>query len=248
MKGYFLFLNKVKSSNSLFFLILLAISFLLFSCATHSQLPPSPPRYVYHETIMPQPSTNSLWNNGASLFEDNKAKRVNDLVTVRVIENISGSNKADTSTSRDSSADYALNDFFGMNRDFNLHNVFGLKDFYKGGNVFSPSVKGQSKSDFKGEGDTSREGTLIGTITAKVVEVMPNGNLVIESRKDITINKEKQVLIFRGIIRPEDIASDNTILSSRVADADIYLVGDGVIQEKQSPGWLVRFLDKVWPF
>lgn len=242
MKRYSLFIDKK------YYLIFFVISLFLSSCATHSQLPPPPPKYVYHEVIVPQTSTNSLWNNSISLFEDNKAKRVNDLVTVRVIENISGSNKADTSTSRDSSGDYGVSDFFGMNRDFNLHNVFGLKDFYKHGNVFSPTVKGQSKSDFKGEGDTSREGTLIGTITAKVVEVMPNGNLVIESRKDITINKEKQVLIFRGIIRPDDISSDNTVLSSRVADADIYLVGDGVIHEKQSPGWLVRFLDKVWPF
>jgi flagellar L-ring protein precursor FlgH len=241
-------MNKGNFLNNLFCLVLFIIPLLTFSCATHSQLPPPPPKYVYNDATVQPSSINSLWHNGVSLFEDNKAKRINDLVTVRVIENISGSNKADTSTSRDSSADYGISDFLGMNRDFNLHNVFGLKDFYKGGNVFSPTVKGQSKSDFKGEGDTSREGTLIGTITAKVVEVMPNGNLVIESRKDITINKEKQVLIFRGIIRPDDIASDNTVLSSRVADADIYLVGDGVIQEKQGPGWLVRFLDRIWPF
>ena len=235
---------KNQYKISLFFILY----FLVVSCATTAQLPPPPPKYVYQDVRAPESTANSLWRDGASLFEDNKAKRVNDLVTIRVIENISGSNKADTNTSRDSSADYSLTDFFGTNTDFNLHNVFGLRDFYKGGNIFSPTVKGQSKSDFKGEGDTTREGRLIGTITAKVVEVMPNGNLIVESRKDITINKEKQILIFRGVIRPEDIASDNTIVSSRVADADIYLVGDGVIHEKQSPGWLVRFLDKIWPF
>jgi flagellar L-ring protein precursor FlgH len=77
---------------------------------------------------------------------------------------------------------------------------------------------------------------------------MPNGNLVIESRKDITINREKQILVLRGMIRPEDIGNDNTVLSSRVADSEVYYVGDGVIQDKQGPGWLVRFLDKAWPF
>lgn len=224
------------------------LSLLVVSCATTAQLPPPPPKYVYQDVRPTELTANSLWRDGASLFEDNKARRVNDLVTIRVIENISGSNKADTNASRDSSADYSLSDFFGMNTDFGIQNLPLLKGFYKGANVFSPKVKGQSKSDFQGEGDTTREGRLVGTITAKVVEVMPNGNLVVESRKDITINKEKQILIFRGIIRPEDIAPDNTIVSSRVADADIYLVGDGVIHEKQSPGWLVRFLDRVWPF
>jgi flagellar L-ring protein precursor FlgH len=222
--------------------------FFLSACATAPQLPPHPPKYVYQEVAIPEPSTNSLWRDSAGLFEDIKARRVNDLVTIKVIENIVGSNSADTSTSRDSSADFSMTDFFGMNNDFNLHNLWGLKGFYKGSNVFSPTVKGKGKSDFKGDGNTAREGKLIGTITAKIVELMPNGNLVLESRKDITINREKQVLIFRGMIRPDDIASDNTILSSRVADAEIYLVGDGVVQDKQGPGWLVRILDKAWPF
>lgn len=220
----------------------------LSACATAPKLPPHPPKYVYQEVAIPEPSTNSLWRDSAGLFEDIKARRVNDLVTIKVIENIAGSNSADTSASRDSSADFSVADFFGMNNDFNLHNLWGLKGFYKGANVFSPTVKGRGQSDFQGDGNTARQGRLIGTITAKIVELMPNGNLVLEARKDITINKEKQVLIFRGMIRPDDIASGNTIVSSRVADAEIYLVGDGVVQDKQSPGWLVRILDKAWPF
>jgi flagellar L-ring protein precursor FlgH len=102
--------------------------------------------------------------------------------------------------------------------------------------------------DFKGTGTTNRTGTIVGTITARVVEVMPNGTLSVESRKDITINHEKQVLILRGAVRPEDISITNTVASNKVADAEIYLVGDGVLQEKQKPGWLVRILDRAWPF
>jgi flagellar L-ring protein precursor FlgH len=102
--------------------------------------------------------------------------------------------------------------------------------------------------DFKGKGATNRSGKLVGTITAKVVEVMPNGNLALESRKEITINNEKQILILKGMARPDDIATDNTILSSRIADAEVFFVGDGVLQEKQRPGWLGRIVGAVWPF
>jgi flagellar L-ring protein precursor FlgH len=88
----------------------------------------------------------------------------------------------------------------------------------------------------------------VGTITAKVVEVMPNGNLAIESRKEITINNEKQILILRGMVRPDDVAVDNTVLSNRVSDAEVFFVGDGVVNGKQDTGWLVKMVDAVWPF
>lgn len=235
--------------NRLFsvFFILFAI-FFISSCASTPELPQHPPKYVYAESRPTVSSLNSLWQDTPSLYEDRKAKRLNDLVTINVVESITGSGGANTSTSRDSSADYKITDLFGMNLDFNLHNVFGLKDFYKGANKFSPTVKGSGVSEFEGKGNTSREGRLVGTITAKVVEVMPNGNLVLESRKEITINNEKQILILRGMVRQDDISAKNTVISSSIADAEIYLVGKGVIQDKQNPGWLVRILDKIWPF
>ncbi len=86
------------------------------------------------------------------------------------------------------------------------------------------------------------------TITARVVDVLPNGNFIIESRKDITVNREKQLLLLRGVIRPDDIAGDNTILSSYVANAEMIYTGDGVVSDKQGQGWLVQLLDWVWPF
>ncbi len=246
--------HGLKNKDScLFVCVLLYVFCILFfvsACATPSaKLPIPPPKYVYHmEESRRVGTVNSLWDNTENLFLDTKARGLNDLVTINIVESLSGSGKADTATSRDSSADFDLTNFFGMNKDFNLHNAFLLKDFYKGTNVFQPAVKGSGKSDFKGKGDTNREGELIATITAKVVEVIPNGNLVLESRKELTINNEKQILVLRGIVRPDDIAEDNTVSSSKIADAQIYYVGDGVIQDKQSPGWLVRVLDKVWPF
>lgn len=207
-----------------------------------------PPKY-YPET--PQQAVmneGSLWRNKASLYEDKKARRVNDLVTIIINETTTAQKKASTSATRDSNTNYGLDTFFGMNTDFNIQNLPLISGFYKGDNVFSPAVKGAARSDFKGAGDTARTGRIVGTITAKVVEVLPNGNLVIESRKEIFVNNEKEILVLRGIIRPDDISHNNTILSQYVADAQIFLVGDGSIGDKQSQGWLVRFLDKIWPF
>lgn len=218
------------------------IGLVLVSCATTPELPPHPLKYVYQEERRERPSSNSLFYEGASLYEDNKARRLNDIVTIRVVENITGSGKADTSAGRKSSLNTGIDDLFGLPLNLNTNNLYGH------GKTFSPTVKGSMVDDFTGSGKTSREGRLIGTITAKVVEVMPNGNLLLEARKEITINREKQILVLRGMARPDDIGIDNTIVSNRIADAEIYFVGDGVIQDKQGPGWLVRFLDKVWPF
>jgi flagellar L-ring protein FlgH len=214
---------------------------LIASCATTPHLPPPPPKYVPHEDKA-MSSVNSLWQDTASLYEDIKARRVNDLVTIRVVENITGSGKADTNTDRKSSLDAGVDNFFGAPLNLNTNNLYGR------GYTFEPKVKGSAESIFEGSGETTREGKLIGMITAKVVEVMPNGILVLESRKEITINREKQILILRGMVRPDDIAKDNTVLSSRISDAEVFFVGDGVIQDKQGPNWLVRFIDKVWPF
>ncbi|MDA8088969.1 MAG: flagellar basal body L-ring protein FlgH [Nitrospiraceae bacterium] len=244
-------MKKIKKSKKSFTCYLIktfavaAFAVPLAACATVPKLPPAPPKYVYKENSRIKPShyaNNSLWTDQASLYEDLRARRLNDLVTINVLENITGSGQANTKTSRDSSLNASVTGFFGAPLNAGLSNLFG------NGNTFSPSVAGSMQDSYKGAGETDRAGTLVGTITAEVVEVLPNGNLVLESRKEITINNEKQMLIFQGIARPTDIASDNTISSSRIAGAKVYFVGDGVVQEKQAQGWLVRLLDRVWPF
>jgi flagellar L-ring protein precursor FlgH len=236
--------------NRVFLFCGLCALVMLISCASPArQLPPPPPKYVSPDTdLMVRPTRNSLWNDSRGLFVDTKAARLNDLVTIRIIENLTGSGTADTDTSRESSAHYELENLFGMNNDFNLQNAFLLKNMYKGANIFEPEVAGNAKSEFKGEGETNREGELVATITAKIVEVLDNGNYILESRKEMTINNERQILVMTGMVRPEDITSENIVLSTKIADARIYYVGDGVIQDKQSPGWLVRVLDNLWMF
>lgn len=225
------------------FLAALAAAVLFAGCAMTPTLPPPPPKYVPEKDISGEGRTsNSLWRDGGGLLDDFRARRVNDLLTINVLESISGSGAADTATARDSSLDAAVTDFFGAPLNLGKGNMWGK------GYTFSPTVSGSMQDDFTGTGSTNRTGTIVGTITARVVEVMPNGTLSVESRKDITINYEKQTLVLKGSVRPEDISTANTILSTKVADAEIYLVGDGVVQDKQKPGWLVRILDHVWPF
>ncbi|MCE5311899.1 MAG: flagellar basal body L-ring protein FlgH [Nitrospiraceae bacterium] len=211
---------------------------------------PMPPKYV--ETKQPEHAVTegSLWKaSTASFYEDRKAKRVNDLVTIIINESSTASKKATTNSARNSDANYGLSNIFGMATDFGIQKYPFINGLYKGtNNVFTPSASGTATSDFKGTGDTSRQGKLVGTITAKVIEVLPNQNMVLESRKEVIVNNEKEILVLRGIIRPDDITPNNTILSQYVADAQIYLVGDGVLDDKQSQGWLVRLLDKIWPF
>lgn len=223
--------------------IALAATLLLAGCATAPKLPPPPPKYVHQqETPNDGRTANSLWSDGGGLVEDFRARRVNDLLTINVSENISGSGAADTNAARTSTLDASVTGFLGAPLNLNLPNMYGR------GNTFSPTVSGSMTDDFKGTGSTNRTGKIVGMITARVTEVMPNGTLSVESRKEITINHEKQVLILRGLVRPEDISVANMVASSKVADAEIYLVGDGVLQEKQRQGWLVRILDGVWPF
>ena len=110
------------------------------------------------------------------------------------------------------------------------------------------SVKGGMKSDFEGDGSTTRSGDLTAFITCRVTEVMPNGNLRIVGTREVMVNHENQVIILSGTIRPRDIASDNIIRSIFVSDAKIAYSGSGVIDDRQRPGWLANFLDTVWPF
>ena len=223
----------------------MGIGLMAVSCAAPAQFSKKmPPNYVGNREIKIEPRTNgSLWRDSAGLYEDRKARGLNDLVTINIIENSAASKKADTATSRASSVDFGIDSFLGNALSYNLGNLFG-----QGTGSISPQLKATAKNDFAGTGNTTSQGSLVATITARVVDVLPNGNFIIESRKDITVNREKQILLLRGVIRPDDIAGDNTILSSYVANAEMIYTGDGVVSDKQGQGWLVQLLDWVWPF
>ncbi|MBF0565271.1 MAG: flagellar basal body L-ring protein FlgH [Nitrospirae bacterium] len=213
----------------------------LYSCASPaSKLPSTPPQFVYNPTPPRQaPADGSLWSEGPSIYEDKRARRVNDLITIKIVENIQADNKAETTANKQSSYGAGVSNLFNVSA-----NTLGMKNGAAAKNQLTTS----NNDKFKAQGETKNQNVLTGSITAKVVDVQPNGNLVIDGRKEITINYEKQIIVLQGIIRPDDVDVTNTVASQNVADARLYIVGDGVLQELQSPGWLGRFFQKVWPF
>ena len=103
-------------------------------------------------------------------------------------------------------------------------------------------------NDFEGTGETNRDDTLVATISARVIDKTMDGNLVIRGYREIRVNNETQFIILSGIVRPRDVTANNTIQSSKIAEARIEYSGTGIISEKQQPGWFARGLDVVWPF
>ena len=184
----------------------------------------------------------SLWqDNGplSELFIDTKARRVGDIVTIKIVESSSATNKASTNTGRKSSLSGGVDSFFNMEKRYpSTHPFF---------NPFA-KVQGGLESDFDGSGTTKRSGDLTAFITTKVIEVLPNGNLKIEGNREVKVNNEKQLIVLSGMIRPRDISPGNIILSTYVADAKIEYSGSGVINDRQRPGWMARIFDIVWPF
>ncbi|MGO9380313.1 MAG: flagellar basal body L-ring protein FlgH [Dissulfurispiraceae bacterium] len=207
-----------------------------------------PPKYYATKENEPALADGQLWKDPPSLYEDRRARRVNDLLTILIVENVNATNAANTDANAASSATYDVANLFGANTNFGIQSWPLIKGLYAGGLQFTPTVSGSSTSAYKGAGDTTRTGTVTASIAVKVVDVLPNSNLVIESRKEVVVNNDKQIIVLKGIVRPDDISTSNTIASTLVADAQIYIVGDGVLDDKQSQGWLVRAMDKVWPF
>lgn len=206
---------------------------------------------LYHQADHPQfappeikktPLPGTIWageNAANSLFADRRAKRVNDVVTIVVSENSVGGNNANTNTSRDTNTNANVSSLLGLES--------AILDVLRKGTT-SISVAGTSANSLKGVGQTNRDGNLMATMSARVMNIVENGNFLIEGRKQVTVNAEDQYLILTGIIRPDDIATDNTILSQYIADAKIVYTGKGVVDDKMRPGWLTRIVDWVWPF
>ena len=184
-------------------------------------------------------SNGSIWQAGsAGLTEDFKARRKGDIVTILIVETASASKAAKTDTSRATTINAGIPNFMGLEASL-LKNNFG---------DLSKLINASVDSKYAGAGSTSRKETLNATISAKVIDVLPNGNLQIEGRRNVKVNNEDQIIIVEGTVRPSDIGADNIVNSGFVADAKITYTGKGIISDRQSPGWLMNIVDKVWPF
>jgi flagellar L-ring protein precursor FlgH len=196
--------------------------------STH-QIEPARPRMS-----PPTPAEGSIWSprTSANLYADLKARNVGDIVTINIIESAKASKNATTTTARDSSLAASWS---------------GVLAKLTGDWVGSDQAV-HFKNDFDGKGETTRSSQLNAYITAQVIHVLPNGNLVIRGSRQVQVNNENQFINISGVIRPEDISSNNIVLSTFIADATIELTGQGVISDNQRPGWLARILNWIWPF
>lgn len=170
----------------------------------------------------------------ANLGSDFRARDVNDLVTIQIVESITASGTADTALGKKATSAASLGKFFGLETK--------LPSFIDPTNLASPS----SSTDFKGSGSTSRTGALTAVMTARVLEVLPNGDLVLEGVREIDINGDRQVVVLTGVVRPVDLSADNSVSSLRVGQMRIRYFGNGLIKDSLKPGWLVRLLNKIF--
>jgi flagellar L-ring protein precursor FlgH len=172
------------------------------------------------------------WMTGLSL--DRRARAMNDLITIRVVESIAGSGTADAALAKDSKAAIGIPKFFGLET--------------KLPSAMDPAalVAAKTNTEFQGSGSTNRAGELTALITARVSDVLPSGDLVVEGVREIEINGDRQIVVLSGVVRPADIAPNNVVLSTSIGQLSIKYFGRGLIKDNLQPGWLIRILNKVF--
>jgi flagellar L-ring protein precursor FlgH len=183
------------------------------------------------------PTSGSLWIPSSRLADaarDLRASQLDDLLTVVVVENASAVAKGTTKTQRSSSAKASVTSIAGPTKLAgalsNLANLSGDRQL-------------------NGEGTTSRDVVISTTLTARVAAVMPNGALIVEASKDVEVNSERQTITVRGIVRPADIAADNTVRSDRLGQLEVHVNGKGVVGDAiKRPFFLYRLLLGLLPF
>jgi flagellar L-ring protein FlgH len=169
----------------------------------------------------------------SNLFRDPKARYVNDVVTIRVSEATTAVASANAKNTKSTSATAGFDHLFGAEK--------AIKEL-------PALVSGKSDSSFEGKGSTSRATTLETNVTARVIDVLPNGYLVVEGMREIHFNNENQSVFLTGVVRPEDISKNNIVLSSSIAQMSVRVQGKGIVSQPIKPGWLFRILNGILPF
>jgi flagellar L-ring protein precursor FlgH len=206
--------------------------------------PTTQPGYRPVQMPMPTPqpavyNPNSLWRNGSrAFFKDQRAQQVGDILTISVNITDKANIANETQRSRTNSEDSGVTDFIGSKA---LNNP--AKTLLPG-----RILTADSTSSSEGKGSVARQEALQTNVAAVVTQVLPNGNLVVEGRQEIRVNFEIRELIVAGIVRPEDIQSDNTIDSTKIAQARIAYGGRGQITDVQQPRYGQQVLDVILPF
>jgi flagellar L-ring protein precursor FlgH len=187
-----------------------------------------------------RPSPGSLYSEAVpSYLEDTRAHRAGDIVIVEIDERADAEGNAQTKLNRSSSRELGMEALYGL-----------LPTLQRAHPDMDPAkmLALMSQSQFNGDGKTSRAGQLTGKIAVRVKQPLPNGDLFIEGTKVVMINDEEIHLYISGVIRPEDIRDDNSVASSRVADAQVEFSGRGDVADQLEQGWLARALNFINPF
>jgi flagellar L-ring protein FlgH len=195
----------------------------------------------YPEPVAYEPAPNSLWRSGSrSFFNDQRANRIGDILTVEIEIDDSAELSNTSNRSREASTSAGVSNFFGLEET--------VGQLFNG--AFDPAnmVGGTADSEHRGTGAINREEKIELTVAAVIVDRLPNGNLVIAGRQEVRINGELRELTVSGIIRPEDVTSDNTINHTQIAEARISYGGRGSISAVQRPNWGQRLGDAITPW
>lgn len=202
----------------------------LAGCAV-APLNPPPPAYPATPppaTELPPATPGAIYRAGTelSLFQDQRARNPGDLITILLVEKTNATTSASTKTSKKSELDMSVGSLFGGKN--------GL-----GNKLLDSSASGGRT--FDGSGDSSQSNKLEGSLTVTVAARLPNGNLLVRGEKWLQLNQGNEYVQIQGIVRPADIAPDNSVPSSRVADARIAYGGRGALANSNKMGWLTRF-------
>lgn len=215
---------------------------LLSGCVVRPPLPDDP---YYAPVMQPgaapdKPLNGSLYadNTALNLFDDRKASRIGDIINVILQERTSSSKSSNMDVSKEN--DVAIGGAAGD--PVVLGTVPGL------GNL-GLSADLSSEKTFKGEADADQSNQLTGNISVTVVDVYPNGTLLVRGEKWITLNRGDEYIRVSGLVRPQDVSPENTVVSTKIANARITYSGTGEFADSQQMGWLTRFFhNAVWPF
>ena len=213
--------------------LLIAAFLVLPACGLTRPAEPAPPQPVVVPQVYSKPAPGTIYNAGTDirLFEDRKANRVGDILTVVLAEQTNATKNSQTTTSKATDA------------TMGNPTVFGTPLTHKGIPLFDGALSGSSS--FDGTGASSQSNSLAGDITVTVVDRLPNGNLVISGEKWVTLNQGQEFIRLSGIIRPDDIEPDNSLVSTRIANAQITYSSKGVLAAANKMGLISRFFNSV---
>lgn len=196
---------------------------------------------AYADSLFDAAHTDSI-----ELFTQSTAEfSLGDIITIDLVENVNASNKADLDTQKESNKDLSLEGFNRIGLPFGadeINRLFGQPL------TTDPEFTVDATSDFEGDAEQGRSQRITGTVSAQITELRPNGTMRIEATRRVYINEEENTIVLTGIVRRQDVAPDNTIPSTRVANTEIYYTGRGPLTNTNRRGLLTEILEYLWPW